>query len=187
LIVRELLFGPKRFTDIQSGLATVRPNVLSQRLRDLEHSQVIRRRQLGPPAPVWVYELTEWGHQLESVLLLLGEWGQAVPLDGQEARISVDALMLALKTHFDTSKAHSLTATYLVAIDADHFIVAICDGAVIISRGEPHNPDAVLHTDVRTLKTLIIDGVPRQQAESNGRLTVTGDVHAVDDLLRALH
>jgi DNA-binding HxlR family transcriptional regulator len=72
LIVRELLFGPKRFGDLQSGLATVRPNVLSQRLRELEGSLVIRRRRLGRPASVWVYELTEWGRQLEGVLLMLG-------------------------------------------------------------------------------------------------------------------
>lgn len=185
LIVRELLFGPKRFTDIQSGLGTVRPNVLSQRLRELEGSQVIRRRKLGPPAPVWVYELTEWGRKLEQILLLLGEWGQSVPLGSGEVRISVDALMLALETHFDSSNAPGLTAKYLVAIGADQFSVAISDGALVISRGEPEKPDAALHTDEATFKMLIIDGQPRRQAETEGRLTITGDTSAVDDLLQA--
>jgi DNA-binding HxlR family transcriptional regulator len=186
LIVRELLFGPKRFRDLQSGLATVRPNVLSQRLRELEHSQVIRRRRLGLPASVWVYELTEWGRQLEQVLLLLGEWGQAVPLDADNARISVDALMLALKTHFHPAKAPAKPATILIGIDGDCFIV-VNDGATLnISRGETQDPDAALYTDAATFKALIIDGEPRRRAEADGRLTVSGRLKSVDDLLGAL-
>jgi DNA-binding HxlR family transcriptional regulator len=186
LIVRELLFGPKRFGDLQSGLATVRPNVLSQRLRELEGSGVIRRRRLGRPASVWVYELTGWGHQLEGVLLMLGEWGQAVPLDAEDARISVDALMLALKTHFDATKSTALAATILVVIDDDHFTLAIGDGGLTISREEPPNFDAALYTNPATFKALIIDGEPRQHAEGESRLTVSGDTQVVDRLLGAL-
>src|ERR1700712_3840449 len=186
LIVRELLFGPKRFGDLQSGLASVRPNVLSQRLRELEGSRVIRRRRLGRPASVWVYELTEWGRQLEGVLLMLGEWGQAVPLGAGDARISADSLMLALKVHFDATKAPALTATILVAIDDDHFTVAIGDGNLTISREEPPNFDAALYSDAATFKALIIDGEPRQQAEDGGRLRVSGDFRTVDHLLAAL-
>lgn len=186
LIVRELLFGPKRFGDLQSGLATVRPNVLSQRLRDLEGSGVIRRRRLGRPASVWVYELTEWGRQLEGVLLMLGQWGQAVPLEAEDARISVDALMLALKTHFDAAKAPALAATILVGIDGDHFTVAIGGGSLTISRGEPQHVDAALYTDPTTFKALIIDGQPRQHAEAESRLSVSGDSQTVDDLLAAI-
>jgi DNA-binding HxlR family transcriptional regulator len=186
LIVRELLFGPKRFGDLQSGLASVRPNVLSQRLRELEGSRVIRRRRLGRPASVWVYELTEWGRQLEGVLLMLGEWGQAVPLGAGEARLSADSLMLALKVHFDVTEAPALAATILVAIDDDHFTVAIGDGNLTISRDEPPYFDAALYSDPATFKALIIDGEPRQQAEDEGRLHVSGDFRIVDHLLAAL-
>lgn len=186
LIVRELLFGPKRFGDLQSGLATVRPNVLSQRLRDLEASGVIERRRLGRPASVWVYQLTEWGRRLEGVLLMLGEWGRAVPIDAEDAKISVDALMLALKTHFDASKDPTLAATILVGIEDDHFTVAVGDGKLTIARAEPSSFDAALYTDLPTFKALIIDGEPRQRAEADGRLSVTGDSQAVDRLLGAL-
>jgi DNA-binding HxlR family transcriptional regulator len=186
LIVRELLFGPKRFGDLQSGLAVVRPNVLSQRLRELEGSGVVRRRRLGRPASVWVYELTEWGQRLEGVLLLLGEWGQAVPLDAEDARISVDALMLALKTHFDATTNTALAATILVVIDDDHFTVAIGDGKLSISREQSANFSAALYTDSATFKALIIDGEPRQHAERESRLSVSGDSQIIDDLLGAL-
>src|SRR5215469_12729547 len=75
LVVRELVFGPKRFLQLREGLRSVSPNVLSQRLRDLEDSGVIRREILDPPASVPVYELTERGLALEPVLLELGRWG----------------------------------------------------------------------------------------------------------------
>ena len=102
LVVRELLLGPKRFADLHRGLGGMSQNVLSQRLRDLEHAGVVRRRRLGPPAAVSVYELTERGADLEPVLMALGRWGREQPLDGAEA-FSTDALMLALRTTFDPS------------------------------------------------------------------------------------
>ena len=80
LIVRELVLGPKRFTDFKTGLPNASPNVLSQRLRELEQDGVVRRRKLPPPAAARVYELTEWGLELEPVLSALGRWGARAPL-----------------------------------------------------------------------------------------------------------
>ena len=65
LIVRELLLGPKRFTDLRAGIPHASANLLAQRLRDLEHAGVLRRSRLGPPASTQVYELTEWGLELQ--------------------------------------------------------------------------------------------------------------------------
>src|SRR5215204_4140654 len=64
LVVRELLLGPKRFTDLRAGLPNASPNVLAQRLRELEAAGIVRRRKLPPPAASRVYELTEWGQDL---------------------------------------------------------------------------------------------------------------------------
>jgi DNA-binding HxlR family transcriptional regulator len=79
LVVRELLLGPKRFTDLRAGLPAVSSNVLSQRLRELEQAGVVRRRRLPPPAGSRVYELTDWGMELEPVIIRLGRWGPATP------------------------------------------------------------------------------------------------------------
>src|SRR5918998_3635780 len=100
LVVRELLLGPKRFTDLRAGLPGASPNVLAQRLKELEQSGVVRRRKLPPPAAVQVYELTEWGAELEIVLKELGRWGARAPLV-QGAGMSFDAHLLSLKTLFD--------------------------------------------------------------------------------------
>src|SRR3954451_15886148 len=72
LVVRDLVLGPKRFTDLREGLPGIGPNVLSQRLKELEDAGVLTRRLLPPPAGSTVYELTEWGHELDDIVIRLG-------------------------------------------------------------------------------------------------------------------
>src|SRR4051795_1875956 len=84
LVVRELLLGAKRFSDLRAGLPGVSPDVLAQRLRELEEAGVVRRTKLPPPAAARVYELTERGAELEPVVLALGRWGSAVPFPAGE-------------------------------------------------------------------------------------------------------
>jgi DNA-binding HxlR family transcriptional regulator len=114
LVVRELLFGPKRFLQLRSGLHGVSPNVLSQRLRELEDAGLVRRDVLEPPASVAVYELTARGRALEPVLLELGRWGSQEPVTTAR-ELSVSALMVALKTVFDPAAA--VDAVYGVRVD----------------------------------------------------------------------
>ena len=87
LVVRELLLGPKRFTDLRAGLPNVSPNVLAQRLRELEQAGVVRRRKLPPPAASKVYELTEWGMELEPVIVVIPRGGPE-PKVGSEPKAS---------------------------------------------------------------------------------------------------
>ena len=104
LVVRELIFGPKRFVQLRHGLRGVSPNVLSQRLRDLEDAGVVRRDVLGPPADVPVYEVTAHGRALEPVLLELARWGSRQPITAP-GELSASALLLALKAVFDPPPA----------------------------------------------------------------------------------
>src|ERR671936_1640743 len=101
LVVRELLLGPKRFTDLRSGLPHVSPDVLSQRLRELEDSGIVRRGKLPPPAGARIYELTDRGRQLEPAILALGRFGSVAPFPRGDAQLGVDALVVALKSLFD--------------------------------------------------------------------------------------
>ena len=108
MIVRELVLGPKRFTDLRAGLPNASPNVLSQRLRQLEQDGIVRRRKLPPPAGSRVYELTEWGLELEPVLTALGRWGARAPDPPPEHGMSLDAHILSLTTLFDPDLARGL-------------------------------------------------------------------------------
>src|SRR5579864_2004086 len=146
LIVRELLLGPKRFTDLRAGLPGASPNVLSQRLRELERAGIARRRKLGPPAGIWVYVLTDWGLELEPVILALGRWGSRSPA-APAGELSPDALILALKTMFDPRVADGLRARYELWLGEDRFHAEIASGRIELARGGADQPDAVIETD----------------------------------------
>ena len=112
LVVRELLFGPKRFADLHRGLPGLSQNVLTQRLRELEASGVLARRRALPPAAGLIYELTDRGRTLEPVLLALGRWGSPLsPQPDSAEELSPDALIVALRTTFDAAAMGSLRGT----------------------------------------------------------------------------
>ena len=101
LVVRELVLGPKRFSDLRAGLRGVAPDVLSQRLRELEAAGVLRRTTLPPPGGARVYELTAWGQELEPLVIGLGRVGEPGAVPGRRrGRSGADAFVIALKTLF---------------------------------------------------------------------------------------
>ncbi|MDT4937734.1 MAG: hypothetical protein QOG80_1405 [Pseudonocardiales bacterium] len=172
LVVRELVFGAKRFAQLRAGLQGISPNVLSQRLRELEAAGVVRRTVLEPPANVAVYELTDRGRALEPVLIELGRWGSREQITSQRD-LSVSALLLALKTVFDPAAARD--ARYVVRLEGDTFTITVADGALGIERGPAPDADVVLDTDAATLRAVAFGRLPLAAAEAEGLLRVTGD------------
>src|SRR5215211_6334835 len=128
LVVRELLLGPKRFTDLRTGIPDVSPNVLGQRLRELERAGILRRRRLAPPAAAQVYELTKWGRELEPAVLSLGRWASHSPSFPLGAEMGPDSLVLALKTAFQPEKADGLEARYELWLGEIPFDIAVTGG-----------------------------------------------------------
>jgi DNA-binding HxlR family transcriptional regulator len=183
LVVRELLLGPKRFTDLRAGLPHVGPDILAQRLRELEASGVVRRGTLPPPAGSRIYELTERGQQLEPVVLALGRFGSIAPLPPGEAQIGVDAVVIALKTLFSPSAADGLTAGYELRLGEQHFHLRVADGRLDVARGSAPAPDATIETDPGTLATILWHGRELDAARRSGDLAIAGDEQAVTRLL----
>ena len=105
LVVRELLLGPKRFTDLRSGLPRIGPDMLAARLRELEDLGLVVQRRLAPPAARTVYELTAYGRELEPVLHALGRWGSRRPLATDPPPLSPDAIVVAMQTMFESDPA----------------------------------------------------------------------------------
>src|SRR5690606_25455663 len=135
LIVRELLLGPKRFTGLRSGLPTISPNVLTQRLNELEAARVLRRRKLPQPANAWVYELTEWGQSLESIMLQLAHWGVQSPSLLRGAPLGIDALVLSFKAMFNPTAANGVQVNVQLHFDDEVFSAGVHAGQLRISRG----------------------------------------------------
>ncbi len=184
LVVRELLFGPKRFSDLSRGLPGMSQNVLSQRLRELEEAGVVQRGRLGPPASIQVYELTERGQRLEPVLLALSTWGSRLPLSSG-GELSVDALMLALRSTFDPAVAGDLAARVELRLGDDRFRVEVAGGGLRLARGGyPEPPDAVLTTGPATLRELVFAGRKAADALRRGDLHIDGDRKMAERLLR---
>ena len=183
LVVRELLLGPKRFTDLRAGLPGVSPNVLAQRLRELERAGVVRRGKLPPPAASRVYELTDWGLELEPVIVRLGRWGARSPSKPRDAALGVDSLILSFRTMFDPRAADGLSASYELRLGEDRFRAEVADGHFEVVRGVAERPDAIIETDSNTLAALVYDDRQLAEALRSGDLKIEGDESAIERFL----
>jgi DNA-binding HxlR family transcriptional regulator/putative sterol carrier protein len=183
LVVRELLLGPKRFTDLRSGLPGASPNVLAQRLRELEGTGVVQRRRLPPPAGSWVYELTDWGRELEAIVLSLGGWAIRSPSFPDDAAVGVDSVVLALRSLFDSDAAAGLSARYELRLGEDRFRLRIAAGTIELARGPADDPDAIIETDVDTWRAVLWNGRELADALRAGDMRIEGDRRAVTRLV----
>ena len=181
LVVRELRLGPKRFSDLQASLPRAGPNVLAARLRELTESGVLIRRRLPPPAGSPVYQLTEWGAELEPVFEALARWGMRSPVVKREGRLSADSVMLAVRSFFRAGD-QPWTSTYEFQLDADVYRVRVVDGRLAeLARGEvAGQPDARIEGDRMAVHELIETGTPPDG------VTISGDQGAVQRLLAAV-
>lgn len=171
LVVRELVLGPRRFTDLLRGLPGVSTNVLSTRLRQLERAGVVERRLLPPPAASTVYELTAYGRELEPILFALGRWG-ARSLGSREVEQTLRShwLAVALKAFFHPEAADGATAVYEVRLREGTFTIEVRDGGVGVAPGSADGADLVLEADDDALVAFLAAGV-----SSKGVRVVHGD------------
>jgi DNA-binding HxlR family transcriptional regulator len=186
LVVRELLLGPKRFTDLRAGIPDISPNVLGQRLRELEESGIVRRRKLAPPAAVQVYELTDWGSELEPAVLALGRWATRSDSFPRGAGMGPDALVLALKTTFQPGKANGLDASYELRLGELPFRISVKDGEFEAARGEVDRPDAKITGDPNAIAGVVFRGNRLGNEVQAGRIRIDGSRRAASALFRAL-
>jgi DNA-binding HxlR family transcriptional regulator/putative sterol carrier protein len=178
LVVRELLLGPKRFADLLAGLPGASPNVVSQRLRDLTQHGVVRRVELGPPARIHLYELTEWGHELEPALLHLGRWGARAPRS-ERRRLGIDSLILSIKAAFDTGRTPGRSSTYELRVDDHIFSLGLTEGALDVRRGNAPGPDATITTSHDALEAMVTGERTLADVLRTGELRLKGDRDAV--------
>ncbi len=176
MVVRELLLGPKRFTDLRTGLPHVSPDVLAQRLRELETASVLRKRKLPPPAASQVYELTPKGHALEPVLIALGRWGgsEAAP-PSQDMDMSLDSHLLSVRTLFSPELAGDLKLTVAMELDGQPFFATVAGAAIVAERGEAVDPDVSIAGPRSSLIELIRGMRSLDQVLAAGDLELRGD------------
>jgi DNA-binding HxlR family transcriptional regulator len=177
LIIRELIAGPRRFTDLLDGLPGISTTRLSERLKQLEQQGLIRRRTLPPPAGSAVYELTALGQALEPTLLELGKWGsQFVPASMEDATLlHANSYALTLKTFFRPERAQGFDETYELHIDDEVLQVRIAAGGLLVQQGDALTADAIFRTDMPTYLKLLSGELAPDEAISQGLIRIVGD------------
>jgi DNA-binding HxlR family transcriptional regulator len=184
LVVRELLFGPQRFSDLRGALPGVSSNLLTDRLRELEARGVVHRRSLPPPAASSVYELTDRGHRLEPVLDALGEWG-AAESPPAEGSLSAAAVLLFLRGSL-RANAGAPSGTFRLRLGNQAWTLARRDGVFEIEPGDTEPADAGIRTDPNTLNELLLAPGDLDAALATGAAEAAGDVDALRRLLTAV-
>lgn len=185
LIVRELMFGGRRFSDLRGGLPGISAKVLTERLESMERAGIIRRSQLPPPAATQVYELTDWGYRAEMAIQELGRWAATSPDHDPTLPLSPASLMLSFRTMFDSRRIAGLTLSGAIRIGRDRFAVSIADGRLLIERGDPATPAFVLTAPAAMpIAAAAYGEVPLAELAALG-LAVEGDADAARRFLDA--
>jgi DNA-binding HxlR family transcriptional regulator len=176
LIVRELLSGPKRYTDLRQGLAGMATDLLAERLRELQQASVIIRRDVPPPTPATVYELTERGSALKPMILELARWGLPLLRNPADDRLPDSALLLGLEAAFHPDAAIGVDETYDIEVDGQRVTVRVHDGTVQVTSGGAKEQATVrIVTDQEGFMHLA-------QGQAGDRVRIEGDADALNRL-----
>jgi DNA-binding HxlR family transcriptional regulator len=187
VLVSDLLRGPKRFTDLQRGQPRIPSNVLSARLKELEDAGIVRRQVLPRPASGVGYELTEYGRELEDVVLRLGLWGaKSMPEPRPDEIITADTVLLALRSTFRPEAARQLQADYELRLGEIVVHARVDHGALEVDEGPLAHADLVLETDVN-LHPLLTGGLSPAEAIESGRVRVRGKRKLFERFVEVFH
>lgn len=180
LIIRDLLVGPQRFTDLRRGLAKIPSNVLTTRLKELEEAGVVERTILPRPATAVVYELTSYGQQLEEIVLAMGRWGaQTLGEPGPDDVVTPNSLTMAMRTTFDPAAAKGVHASFEMHAGDIVLHMVIDDGRLESAPGPLPEADLVIETGP-AIRRLMAGEVTPAQAIKQGIVSVKGKRELLD-------
>jgi len=183
LVIRELFFGPRRFSDLEEGLPGISTSVLAERLTRLENERLLTRRTLPPPAASKVYELTDDGRELARALVPLAAWG--VRILAAHRRKRTEAFrptwgLLFLRETFDASSARGVHDVYEFHVDDSVVSVIVDDGQMQVIEGESGRPvDVEIHVDATTFIEVGVGRLRGRDAIREGKLRLVGSEAAV--------
>ncbi|QGY00818.1 transcriptional regulator [Methylobacterium mesophilicum SR1.6/6] len=175
LIMRELVFGPRRFGEIRANLPGISANVLTQRLESLEAVGIVRRTRLPSPANVQVYDLTAWGREAAPLMRDLGRWAARSPRHDPSLFMSAASAMMSLQALFDRTRAADLSLSVAFRFPGEDFAVSVADGAIAVRRGAPEAPDLTFTGDTMAMRRTIYGKAPLARDGAGGTLAFTGE------------
>lgn len=160
LVLRELLLGPRRFSDLKADLPGISANVLTQRLGELEAKGLVRRTLLPPPARVAVYEATEWGLGVEPIIRALGQWAARSPAHDPTLPLSAVSIMLSFTAMLDSRAARGFSGRVGFRFGADTFVAEVADGEISVDRAPIDDAGAVVSGLPTDVAAVVYGGAP---------------------------
>jgi len=175
LVMRELMLGPRRFSELRADLPGISANVLTQRLEGLEAKRLVSRRRLPPPASAQVYELTAWGYEAEPLIQMLGRWAARSPWHDPTLPISGVSIMLSFRTMLDSARVGDLDLRVGFVFGDMAYVGHLTARGIAIARGDPEGCDIVFAGTPHALAGAVYGGVPLEALAEQGLLTAQGD------------
>ena len=151
LIVRELMFGPLRFSDLRAGMPGISAKVLTERLAGMEAAGILTRRKLAPPASAQVYELTNWGYAADVAVMELGRWAALSQRHDPTLPLSPASLMMSFRTMIDGECARGLDADLGFAVAGQEFRARLSDGHLNIIREAVEGAEVIMRAPAAPL------------------------------------
>ena len=160
LVLRELMLGGRRFSELRASLPGISANVLSQRLGELEQRGLVRRRRLPPPADVQVYEATEWGLEAEPIIHALGRWAARSPRHDPTLPISGVSILLSFRTMINDKRARGFDGRIGFVFGKERYVSRVRKGRIKIARGDPDGAEVIFSGPPSAMAAVVYGGAP---------------------------
>ena len=172
LVLRELMLGPRRFSELRSDLPGISANVLAQRLVELEQRDLVRKARLPPPASVQVYEATDWGLEAEPIVQALGRWAARSPRHDPTLPISGVSILLSFRTMIDRREARDIDARIGFRFGESGYVARLHEGSIEVARGDPEGCDVVFTAAPTALAAVVYGGTPLDSIHVEGDMAL---------------
>jgi len=172
LVLRELAYGPRRFSELKADLQGISANVLTQRLTELEARGLVRKTRLPPPASVQVYEATEWGLEAVPVIASLGRWAARSPLHDPTLPMSHVSLLMSMQTLISPERARGISARICFRLGDAAYVGTVYDGRFDVARCDADDCDVTFIGAASEVAAVIHGGAPFETIRVEGDLAL---------------
>jgi DNA-binding HxlR family transcriptional regulator len=186
LIIRDLLVSPKSVADLQTGLPRIPADILAARLRDFERAGIVARAAAAEEDSAR-YELTDYGKELDDIILRIGRWGaRQLGVPRPEEIVTIDSLIMAIRATFQPEPAAGVHASYELRMGDIVVNVRVSDSQLAVASGPLPGADLVLEPGM-TLKALMAGEITAAELIADEHVTFTGDPALVELFGRMFH
>jgi len=160
LVLREMMLGARRFSDLRAALPGLSANVLTQRLAELEERGLVLRKRLPPPASVQVYEATEWGLEAEAIVQALGRWAARSPRHDPTLPLSAVSILLSFRTMISADRARGFDGRIGFRFGDETYLARVKDERIEVGRDDLASADAIITAAPTAIAAVVYGGAP---------------------------